>query len=150
VSVTPECSTGVGRAKVAGDVDRLIEILAVDDVEAEQLFLGLGIGTVDHDRRIVLAQRGRRCRRQQARDRPEPALFRQFVLYDGKLLHDGRVLFPGPGTDGIFIVIAKDGVEHADQFPFVTRTIHYARRRQGFGNILQSNSYPGRFPIPHG
>ena len=50
--------------EVARDLDRLVEIPAVDDVEAEQLLLGLGVGPVEHDRRLVLAQRGRRRRRQ--------------------------------------------------------------------------------------
>ena len=110
-------AAGIGRAEIARDVERLVEILAVDDVEAEQLFLGLGIGAVDHDRRIVLAQRGRRRRRQQPRDRAEPALLGQFVLHDGEFLHDRGVLFPGPGADEVFIVVAKDGVEHADTVP---------------------------------
>ena len=108
-------AAGIGRAEIARDVDRLIEVLAVDDIEAEQLFLGLGIGAVEHQRRIVLAQRGRSGRRQQPRHRTEPALFGQFVLHDGKFLHDLGVLFLGPGTDGVFIVIAKDGVKHGGQ-----------------------------------
>ena len=83
-------AAGIGRAEIARDVDRLVEIVAVDEVEPEQLLLGLGIGTVEHDRRIVLAQRGRRCRRQQPRHRPEPALFGQSVLHDGELLASPR------------------------------------------------------------
>ena len=107
-------AAGIGRAKIARDVERLVEVVAVDDVEAEQLLLGLGIGAVDHDRRIVLAQRGRRRRRQQPRHRAEPALFCQLVLHDGELRHDRGVLFLGPGTDGVFVVIAEDGVEHVN------------------------------------
>ena len=110
-------AAGIGLAEIARDVERLVEILAVDDIEAEQLFLGLGIGAVEHDRRIVLAQRGRRGRRQQPRHRAEPALLGQFVLHHGELLHDRGVLFPGPGTDEVFIVVAKDGVEHAVSVP---------------------------------
>ena len=67
-------AAGIGLAEIARDVERLVEILAVDDIEAEQLFLGLGIGAVDHHRRIFLAQRGRRRGRQQPRHRAEPAL----------------------------------------------------------------------------
>src|SRR5580698_1101842 len=58
----------IGGAEVARDIDGGIEVLAVDDVEAEQLLLGLSIGTVQHQRRIVLAQRGRRGGRQQSSD----------------------------------------------------------------------------------
>ena len=79
-------AAGIGLAEIARDVQRLVEVLAVDDVEAEQLFLGFGKGAVEHQRRIVLAQRGRRRGRQQPRDRAEPALFGEFVLHDGKLL----------------------------------------------------------------
>ena len=32
-----------------------------------------------------------------------------------QLLHDRGVLFLGPGADGIFVVIAKDGVKHEGQ-----------------------------------
>ena len=105
-------AAGIGRAEIARDVERRVEVLAVDEVEAEQLFLGFGIGAVEHQRRIVLAQRGRRRRRQQPRDRAEPALLGEFVLHDGEFLHDRGVLFLGPGTDGVFVVIAKDGVKH--------------------------------------
>src|SRR3954447_3044488 len=48
-------AAGIGLAKIAGDVERFLEILAIDDIEAEQLFLGLGKRTVQHQRRIVLA-----------------------------------------------------------------------------------------------
>ena len=40
---------------------------------------------------------------------------RGHILLDGKLLHDLGVLFLGPGTEGVFIVIAKDGVKHGGQ-----------------------------------
>ena len=110
-------AAGIGRAEIARDVERLVEVLAVDHIEAEQLFLGLGKGPVDHERRIVLAQRGRRGGRQQPRHRAEPALLGQLVLHDGKLFHDRGVLLLGPGTDDVFIVVAKDGVEHAEWLP---------------------------------
>jgi hypothetical protein len=37
----------------------------------------------------------------------------KFVLHHRKLRHDRGVLFLGPGTDEVFIVIAKNGVKHA-------------------------------------
>ena len=74
-----------------------------------------------HQRRIVLAQRGRRRGRQQPRDRAEPALFGQLVLHDGELLHDGGVLLLGPGADEVLVVIAKDGVEHATGISVVSQ-----------------------------
>src|SRR5258707_3244757 len=37
-------AAGIGRAEIARDVERLVEVLAVDDVEAEQLLLGFGVG----------------------------------------------------------------------------------------------------------
>src|SRR6202051_113280 len=40
-------AAGIGRAELARDVERLVEIPAVDDIEAEQLLLGLGIGPVE-------------------------------------------------------------------------------------------------------
>ena len=115
-------AAGIGRAELARDIERLVEVVAVDEVEAEQLFFGLRIGTVEHERRIVLAQRGRRCRRQQPRHRAEPALLRQLVLHDGKLLHDGGVLLLGPGADEVLIVVAKNGVEHEAKVPVCSRT----------------------------
>src|SRR5918992_4576522 len=45
-------AAGIGRAEIAGDAERLVEVLAVDEIEAEQLFLGFGIGAVQHQRRI--------------------------------------------------------------------------------------------------
>jgi hypothetical protein len=48
-------------------------------------------------------------------------LFCELVLHDGELLHHGGVLFLGPGTDGVFIVVAKDGVKHAEKFLLIGR-----------------------------
>src|SRR6476619_4542515 len=36
-------AAGIGRAEIARNIERLVEVLAVDDVEAEQLLLGFGI-----------------------------------------------------------------------------------------------------------
>jgi multidrug efflux pump subunit AcrA (membrane-fusion protein) len=96
-----------------GHLDRVIVVFGFDQNETEQLLLGLGKGTVEHDRRIILAQRGRRRGRQQARHRAEPALLGELVLHDGEFLHHHGVLFLGPGTHGVFVVIAKDGVQHS-------------------------------------
>ena len=65
----------------------------------------------------------------------------QLVLHDGELLHDGGVLLLAPGTDDVLIVIAKDGVEHAEAGScVVTRTNEYARSRQDSGNILHGQT----------
>src|SRR4051812_12430797 len=53
-------AAGIGVAELARDLDRVIEIFGVDHIEAEQLLLGLGERPVDHQRRLILAQRGRR------------------------------------------------------------------------------------------
>ena len=58
---------------------------AVDDVEAEQLLLGLGERPVDHERRLaVLAQRRRGRRRHQPGDGPELAGLGEPVLHDAQ------------------------------------------------------------------
>src|SRR5690606_35108003 len=50
----------IGGREVAGNVQRLVERADIDHVEAEQLFLRLGKGTIDHDRLVAaLAQRRR-------------------------------------------------------------------------------------------
>jgi hypothetical protein len=68
-------------------------------------------------------------------------LFGQFVLHDSKFLHHGGVLFLGPGTGEILVVVAKDGVEHAERFLFVWKTFEYARSRQGEEEILGRNYF---------
>src|SRR5438128_6758520 len=45
--------------EIARDGKRIVELLALDNVEAEQLLLGLGERPVDHQRRLALAQRSR-------------------------------------------------------------------------------------------
>lgn len=42
---------GDGRVERACDLERVFEILAIDDLEAEQLLLGLRKGTIEDDRR---------------------------------------------------------------------------------------------------
>src|SRR5882672_5730826 len=71
----------VARAgEVLRDVERRIEALAFDDVEPEQLLLGLRERAVDHERLLALADRGRGRRRHQPRDRAQPALRGQLLL----------------------------------------------------------------------
>ena len=68
---------GLASRELARDVERFLERLAVDHVEAEQLLLGLGERPVEHHGgSLVLAQRRRRGGRHQARDRAELALLR--------------------------------------------------------------------------
>src|SRR5215475_13351615 len=102
-----------GAAELLGDVQRLLERGAIDHIETEQLLLGLGERTVDdHGRIAILPQRGGgRCWHQTCH-RPEPTFPAELLLYDRELGHDGGVLFLGPGADGVFRMVAKDGVEH--------------------------------------
>ncbi len=64
----------IGRGELTREPEGLIERLAIDDVEAEQLLLGLGKRAIDDEWRVlVLAQRRGRRRRHQPRHRPELA-----------------------------------------------------------------------------
>ena len=74
-------AAGIGRGQLAGDVQRLVEIVDVDHVEAQQLLLGLGERAVDDQRRLLgLAQGGRGGGRQQAQDGPSLPAFDQPLL----------------------------------------------------------------------
>src|SRR5262249_46261622 len=96
------------------DLERLLERRAVDDIEAEQLLLGLSERPVDHQRRLpVLPDRGRDGGRHEPGGRPELALLGEPLVHDIELGHDGVVLLLGPGIDDVFIVVAADGVEHS-------------------------------------
>jgi len=59
---------------------------------------------------------------QEPRDRTEPALFAQPLLHHPQFRHDRGVVLLGPGTRGVFVVIAKDGVQHAKSISVVSRT----------------------------
>jgi len=51
-------AAGIGRAEIARDGNRFVgDPCNRRTLEAEQLFLGLGIGAIEHQRRIILAQR---------------------------------------------------------------------------------------------
>jgi hypothetical protein len=105
----------IGLSELARDVEDLVEVGAIDDIEAEQLLLGLGEGTVDHERRFaVLAQGRRRGRRQEAGDRPELALACDLLVHDRELRHHGLVMLLRPGAGDLLVVIAEDGVLHRD------------------------------------
>ena len=107
----------IGPAEILGGLERLVEGGAVDDIEAQELLLGLGEGPVDHQRRLaVLAQRGGRGGGQEPGDGAEAALLGQLLLHHGELGHDGIVLGLGPGADDVFAVVAEDGVEHGGAF----------------------------------
>src|SRR5258708_3288527 len=104
----------VGCTKLARDLEHLVERLAVDDVEAQKLLLGLGERAVDHDRLLaILAQRGGGGGWQQPRHRAKLALPGKLVQDPAELGHDGIILLLGPGAGHFFIVIAKDCVLHA-------------------------------------
>ena len=105
------------RPRSRATLERLLERGAVDDVEAEQLLLGLGKGAVDHQGRVaVLAQGGGRGGRHQPRDGAELPALRELLLHHVELGHDGVVLLLAPGEDDVFVVVAEDGVEHGGAF----------------------------------
>jgi hypothetical protein len=107
----------IGPAEILGGLERLVEGGAVDDIEAQELLLGLGEGPVDHQRRLaVLAERGGRGGGQETGDGAEAALLRQPLLHHGELGHDGIVLGLAPGADDVFAVVAEYGVEHGGAF----------------------------------
>ena len=113
-------AAGIGRGEFARDIQRLVQIGDVDHIEAEQLLLRLGERAVDHQRRVLrLAQRGGRGGGQQAQRRPELARLGQPLLHDAEPRHDGGVLLLAPGPDDVLVVVAEDGVEHADRSPGV-------------------------------
>lgn len=90
----------------------MVEILAVDDVEAEKLLLGLREGAVEHQGLGRLADGGRGGGGQQPGDRPHPPFGPKLLLHGPEAGHDGRVLLLRPGVDDVFPVVAEDGVEH--------------------------------------
>src|SRR5262245_60986760 len=85
---------------------------AFDDVEAEELFLRFGEGTVDHDVLTSFAQRGGGGRGHEPRDRTEPSLVREFLAYRGEAAEHRIVLLLRPAAHDVFRVIAEDGVKH--------------------------------------
>src|SRR5215467_8557571 len=93
-------------------LDRLLQRRAVDDVEAQQLLLRLGEGSVDYDRLLSLPNGDRGGRRQQADRRPQPALLSQLLLDDVELGDRSVVLLFRPSADFVFGIVTKDGVEH--------------------------------------
>ena len=67
-------AAGVRRDQLTRDVERFLEICHIDDEEAQQLLLGLGERTVDHQRLALrLAERGGGGGRQQPQRGPELA-----------------------------------------------------------------------------
>src|SRR6185312_5837446 len=116
-----ERSGRTARARqVAGSLERLVERRTVDDIEPKELLLGLGEGTVDYQRLAAFSDGGRGGRRQQAGDRPEPALVGELLLHDRELGHDGVILLLAPGADHVFGIVAKDGVKHGGRSSFAS------------------------------
>ena len=105
-------AAGVGLGRGRGRPPAPRRGVAVDDVEAQQLLLGLGEGAVDHQRRVAaLAQGGGGGGGQQAGDRPQPALLLGSLScdFDPDGLHGLVVILLGPGADGVFGIVAKEG-----------------------------------------
>ena len=91
---------GIGLGELFRRVEGGLQGGAVDDVEAEELLLGLREGPVDHQFLAPLAQgRGRR-RRQQAGHRPQPSLPGELVVHRVEPCHGLVVMVLGPCADG--------------------------------------------------
>ena len=105
---------GWPRARSRATLERLLERRAVDDVEAEQLLLGLGERAVDDQRRSCpCAAWSPRWSASGARPaRACPALASRCCT-TAQLGHDRVVLLLGPGADDVFVMVAEDGIEHA-------------------------------------
>src|SRR5215468_9998918 len=108
-------------------LDRLLQRRAVDDIEAQELLLGFGERSVNYDRLLAFPNGGRGSGRQQASGRPQPALLHQLLFDDVELGDHSVVLLFRPGTNYVFGIVTKDGVEHG---PLFLRTNEYRRRRQ--------------------
>src|SRR5262249_31796399 len=97
----------------ASDLERRLEIHAIDDIEAEELLLGLGERAVDHQGPVAsLAQGGGGGGRQEAGDGAEAALLRPLLLGGDEPADDGVILLLAPGADDILLIVAKDRIEH--------------------------------------
>ena len=85
----------------------------VDDVEAEQLLLGLGERPVDHQRRLAVLRSVVAAVVGSSRATgPSLPLAGQLLVDDVELRHHRVVLLLGPGADDVFVVVAEHGVEH--------------------------------------
>jgi len=108
----------VGAARIdapqlARDVQGSLHVLAIHDIEAQQLFLGLREGAIDHPGRLtVLAQRLGMFGRQQPRARTESTLRGEPLLHHGQFSHHRGLLLRCPGPDSVFVVVAKNGMQH--------------------------------------
>src|SRR5258708_27181908 len=102
----------IGPAQVARGGDGGVAMGAVDDVEAQQLFLGFGEGTVGHRARTLAAQHTGSLGRPKPRRRSEsPGLINAAVSLV-QTDHDRRMLLRSPGRDFLFHAIGQDDVEH--------------------------------------
>src|SRR6185312_11385861 len=94
-------------------VERVLEIVDINNVETEQLFLGFCEGSIDDERRIMcFAQRRRGSGGKKTQRHAQFARLRQAHSYFFKTGHDLRFLFLAPGPHGIFVAVAQDGVTH--------------------------------------
>src|SRR6476661_1371454 len=95
------------------ELDRVVLRVEVDDVEPEDLLLCLGVGPIgDHEGLAVLPDRARGGRRSKPCNRTELPLAGELFLHGDQLLHDGAVLFLGPGGDHRLGVVAENRVKH--------------------------------------
>src|SRR5688572_10484310 len=103
----------VGLGQFPRDLERLFERLAIDDIKAEQLFLGFRERSVNDEGRFLAFSKRRRGRgRHQTSHRPKLACLGHPVVHDLEPGHAGVVLLLGPGADDVFGMVAKYGVLH--------------------------------------
>src|ERR1043165_6394442 len=85
--------TTLFRSQVLGDLHRLVDVLAIDQVETEQMLLGLGERAVRDNRAVAgLAEHLRLRGRLRARDRAELAGGGDLADLPAEALHDRVIL----------------------------------------------------------
>src|SRR5260370_40099704 len=100
----------MGPAQVTRGGDGGVAIGAVDDVEAQQLFLGFGEGPVGHRPRTLVAQHTGSLARPTPRRRSEsPGLIKAAVSLV-QTAHDRRLLLRGPSRPLLYTVLSPAGL----------------------------------------
>src|SRR5882762_3604490 len=114
---------GISAAQVAGSLDGGFFGGAIQDVEAQQLFLGLGKRTIEDEACARTAQGAGLLGRAQTRRRSEAPLLIDPVMDLMQTGHDRRILLRCPGRDFCFHMIGLDGVKHRYLFSLRDRLI---------------------------
>jgi len=113
---------GRGRAREARRRDRLVLGGAFHQMEAQELFLGLGKRAVQHHASAGAAQGAGLSGLIQPSGRPELPAGPQGGLNFDDLGDDRGVLLRRPGQDFVFHMIGQDGVQHRHLVVFLHRS----------------------------